>query len=86
VDRYSVSGSTRKRLFKRGLLEAEGSWLRGRWQSSKANDIDTLLFKLKYSWWYGKIEVKLETGYAQILRPTEDRRVFKVDLRVRRVF
>jgi hypothetical protein len=86
VDRYSVSGSSSRRLFRRGLLEVEGSWLRGRWQSSTPNDIDTLFLKLKYSWWYGKIEVKLETGFAQILRPTEDRQVFKFDLRVRRVF
>jgi hypothetical protein len=88
VNRFSVSGGASKRFFKRGLLEAEGSWLRGRWSglSSESNDIDTLHLKLKYSWWYGKVEVKLETGFAQILRSTEDRRVFDFDLRVRRVF
>ena len=88
VDRFSVSGSASKRFFKRGLLEAEGSWLRARWsgESSGANDIDAVRLKLKYSWWYGKVEVKLETGFAQILRPTEDRSVYRADLRVRRVF
>jgi len=88
VDRFSVSGVASKRFFKRGLLEAEGSWLWARWsgQSSEANDIDAVRLKLKYSRWYGKVEVKLETGFAQILRPTEDRRVYRIDLRVRRVF
>ena len=88
VNRYVVSGSASKRLFRWGLLEAEGGWLRGRWsgQSSQSNDIDNLHLKLKYSWWYGKVEVKMEAGIAQILRPTEDRRVYKFDLRVRRVF
>jgi hypothetical protein len=88
VDRFSVSGVANRRFFKRGLLEAEGSWLRARWsgESSTANDIDAVHIKLKYSWWYGKIEVKMETGFAQILRPTEDRSVYRAELRVRRVF
>ncbi|MFV2070175.1 MAG: hypothetical protein ACC645_24675, partial [Pirellulales bacterium] len=88
VDRFALSGGVSRRFFKRGLLEAEGSWLRERWsgESSDANDIDSMHAKLKYSWWYGKVEVKLETGFAQILRPTEDRSVYRVDLRVRRVF
>ena len=88
VNRLSVAGGASRRLFRRGLLEAEGSWLRGRWsgQSGDANDIDAVHVKLKYSWWYGKVEVKLETGFAQILRSAEDRSVYKVDLRVRRVF
>jgi hypothetical protein len=88
VNRLSVAGGASRRLFRRGLLEAEGSWLRGRWsgQSGDANDIDAVHVKLKYSWWYGKVEVKLETGFAQILRSAEDRSVYKVDLMVRRVF
>jgi hypothetical protein len=88
VNRFSVSGVASKRFFNRGVLEAEGSWLRGRWsgQSSEGNDIDTVLLKLKYSWWYGKVEVKMETGFAQILRPAEDKSTFRFDLRVRRVF
>ncbi|MBW2692870.1 MAG: hypothetical protein JRE57_09580 [Deltaproteobacteria bacterium] len=88
VDRFSLSGTAGRRFLQWGTLEAEGSWLRGRWSgaSSKANDIDALHFRLRYSWWYGKVEVRLETGYAELLRPTEDRRVFNLDLRVRRVF
>ena len=88
VKRSVVSGVASRRFFKRGILEAEGSWLRSRWsgQSSDSNDIDALRLKLKYSWWYGKVEVRLATGFAQILRPTEDRKVFELDLRVRRVF
>jgi hypothetical protein len=88
VNRFSLSGGTSKRFFKWGLLEAEGSWLRGRWsgQSSEANDIDAIRVKLKYTWWYGKVEVKLETGFAQLLRQVEDRSVFRFDLRARRVF
>jgi hypothetical protein len=88
VDRFSMSGSASKQFFKRGLLEAEGGWQRARWsgQTGDANDIDAVRVKLKYSWWYGKVEVKIETGFAQILRPTEDRRVYRADLRVRRVF
>jgi hypothetical protein len=88
VNRFSVSGVASKRFFNRGFLEAEGSWLRGRWsgQQSQGNDIDAVHLKLRYSWWYGKIEIKAETGFAQLLRPTEDRSVFRADLRVRRVF
>jgi hypothetical protein len=88
VNRLTVSGGGSKRFFKRGLLEGEGSWLRGRWsgQSSESNDVDSLHLKMKYSWWYGKVEVKLETGFAQIFRPSENRKVFHFDLRVRRVF
>jgi hypothetical protein len=88
VNRFSVSGFASKRIFKRGFLEAEGSWLRARWsgQSSEANDIDAIRVKLKYTWWYGKVEVKLETGFAQLLRQVEDRSVFRFDLRARRVF
>jgi hypothetical protein len=88
VDRFSLSGAASRRFLQWGLLEAEGSWLRGRWSgaSSKANDIDALHFRLRYSWWYGKVEFRLETGYAELLRPTEDRRVLNLDLRVRRVF
>ncbi len=88
VNRFSVSGSASRRLFKRGVIEAEGSWLRARWsgESSEANDIDAFHVTLHYSWWYGKVEVRLETGFAQLLRPTEDRSVFKFDLWVRRVF
>jgi len=88
VNRYFVSGVASKRFFELGLLEAEGGWLRGRWsgESSDANDIDALHFKLKYSWWYGKVEVKLETGVVNISRPIEDSTVFEFDLRVRRVF
>jgi hypothetical protein len=72
----------------RGLLEAEGSWMRGRWDgpSSDANDIDLMRFKLEYSWWYGKVEVKLKTGFFQIIRSVEESRGYLVDLRVRRVF
>jgi hypothetical protein len=88
VDRFGLSGGASKRFFKRGLLEVEGGWLRGRWsgQSSDANDIDAVRFKLRYSWWYGKVEVKLETGVAKLYRTFEDSTVFGVDLRVRRVF
>jgi len=88
VNRFSVSGSAGTRLFKRGFVEAETSYLWARWsgQSSQANDVDAMNVKLKYSWWYGKVEVRMETGFAQLLRPTEDRRVFKFDLWVRRVF
>jgi hypothetical protein len=88
VNRYGVTAAARRQFFKWGLLEGEGSWLRGRWSgdSSEANDIDTIYIRLRHSWWYGKVEVKLETGFAQILRPTEDRRVYNVNLRVRRVF
>jgi hypothetical protein len=88
VNRFSISGSASKRFFRRGLLEAEGSWLRSRWsgQSNKGNDIDAVNVKLKYSWWYGKVEFKMETGFAQLLRPAEDRTVYRADLRVRRVF
>ena len=88
VNRFAVSGSARRRLFKRGLLEAEGSWLRSRWSgpSSDANDIDAVHVKLKCSWWYGMVEVKMETGFAQVLRKSEDRSVYRADLRVRRVF
>jgi hypothetical protein len=88
VDRFTVAGGASRRFFKRGLLEAEGSWLRARWsgQSSDANDIDAVRVKLKYSWWYGKVEVKMETGFAQVLRPTEDLSVYRAELRVRRVF
>jgi hypothetical protein len=88
VDRFALSGGANRRFFKSGLLEAEGRWLRARWsgQSSDGNDIDAVHIKLKYAWWYGKIEVKLETGFAQILRSSEDRSVYRADLRVRRVF
>jgi hypothetical protein len=88
VNRYSMSGSASKRFFNWGTLEAEGRWLRTRWsgQSSEGNDIDALHVKLKYSWWYGKVEVRLETGFAQLLRPAEDRTVYNFDLRLRRVF
>jgi hypothetical protein len=88
LSRLTMSATASKRLFLRGLLEAEGSWLRGRWSgsSSEGNDIDSMHFKLKYSWWYGKVEVKLETGIIQVLRPVEDRRAYLIDLRVRRVF
>jgi hypothetical protein len=62
--------------------------MRSRWsgQSSDANDIDAVHVKLKYSWWYGKVEVKMETGFAQVLRPTEDLSVYRAELMVRRVF
>jgi len=85
---FSVIGSAKKRLFRRGALEAEGSWRRTRWsgRSSEANDIDAVRIDLNYSWWYGKIEVRLETWFAQLLRPTEDRTVYNFELRVRRVF
>jgi len=88
VNRFAVSGSAGTRLFRRGFLEAEGSYLWARWsgESSQANDVDAMNVKLKYSWWYGKVEVRMETGFAQLLRPTEDRRVYKFDLWVRRVF
>ncbi|MBW2541013.1 MAG: hypothetical protein JRF15_02900, partial [Deltaproteobacteria bacterium] len=88
VNRFSLSGGTSKRFFKWGMLEAEASWMRARWsgQSSEANDVDALRVKLKYTWWYENFEVKLETGFAQLLRPTEDRSVFRFDLRARRVF
>jgi hypothetical protein len=88
VDSFSLSGTASKRFFKWGFLQAEGSWLRGRWsgQSSQSNDIDAVRLKLKYSWWYGKVEFRLETGFAQRLRPTEDLSVYKFGLRVRRVF
>jgi hypothetical protein len=88
VDRYSVSGFASKRFFNRGFLEAEARWLRSRWsgQQSEGNDIDALHLKLNYSWWYGKVEVRLETGFSQLLRPVEDRSVYRAELRVRRVF
>jgi hypothetical protein len=88
VNRLSVAGTASKRIFKRGVIEAEGSWLRTRWsgQSSNANDIDAFHATLNYSWWYGKVELGLQTGFAQLLRPTEDRSVFKLDMWVRRVF
>jgi hypothetical protein len=88
INRFALSGGASRRLFRTGLLEAEGSWLRSRWsgQSSDGNDIDAVHVTLKYSWWYGKIEVKMETGFAQILRQVEDRSVYRADLRVRRVF
>ena len=88
IDRFSLSGGASRRFFNRGVLAAEGSWLRARWsgQSSNANDIDAVRVKLKYSWWYGAVEFKLETGFIQFLRPTEDRSLFRFDLQVRRVF
>ncbi len=88
VNQFSVSAAASKQFFKWGFLEVEGSWRRGRWsgQSSQANDIDTLDLRLRHSWWYGKVEMRLETGFAQILRPTEDRSVYNLNLRVRRVF
>jgi hypothetical protein len=88
VNRFLVSGSASKWFSKWGALNAEGKWRRVRWsgRSSQANDIDAFHATLNYSWWYGKIELGLETGFAQLLRQTEDRRVFKFDLWVRRVF
>jgi hypothetical protein len=88
VKRYSMTGVASKRFFKWGMLEAEGGWLRGRWsgESSDSNDIDSFYVNLRYSWWYGKVEVKVDTGFAQILRPTEDRKVYQFNLRLRRVF
>jgi hypothetical protein len=88
VNHFAVSGSASSRFFKWGVLEAEGGWRRARWsgQSSGANDIDAYHATLNYSWWYGKIELGVETGFAQLLRPSEDRSVFKFDMWVRRVF
>lgn len=88
LSRVTMSASAGTRLFLRGLLEAEGSWMRGRWDgpSGDANDIDLMHVKLKYSWWYGKVEVKFETGFIQIIRPAEQSSGYLVDLRVRRVF
>jgi hypothetical protein len=88
VDRFTVSGGARTRLFRRGLLEFDGNYLQERWsgESSVANDIDSLLVRAKFSWWYGKIQVQLESRMAQVLREAEDRREYQIDLRVRRNF
>jgi hypothetical protein len=88
VGRLTVSGGVRKRLFRRGELEFDGRYRRVRWsgERSDADDVDTLFVNAGYTWWYGKIDVKLKAGMAQILREAEDKRVYRVDLRVRRSF
>jgi hypothetical protein len=55
-------------------------------ERSGADDIDALFVNAGYSWWYGKINVKLAGGMAQVFRKAEDRSVYRVDLRVRRSF
>jgi hypothetical protein len=87
VDRLSMSASARRRIFSRGMLEVEGNYLRERWSgSSDPNDLDAFYVKSGFSWWYGQFEIRLETEMAQLLRKTEDKRVFEIDLRVRRSF
>jgi hypothetical protein len=83
-----MSAGVRKRLFRRGELELEGRYRRVRWSGDRgdADDVDTLFVNADFSWRYGKIDVKLEAGMAQVLREAEDKRVYRVDLRVRRSF
>jgi hypothetical protein len=88
VGRLTVSGGVRKRLFRRGELELDGRYRRERWSGDRSDvdDVDTLFVNAGFSWWYGKIDVKLEGGMSQILREAEDKRVYRFDLRVRRSF
>jgi hypothetical protein len=88
VGRLTMSAGVRKRLFRRGELELEGRYRRVRWSGDRgdADDVDTLFVNADFSWRYGKIDVKLEAGMAQVLREAEDKRVYRVDLRVRRSF
>jgi hypothetical protein len=84
----SLSGTVTKRLFRRGELTLEGRYRQERWTGDRSDesDVDTLFLNAGYSWWYGKVSVKLKGGMAQILRKREDRSVYRVDLRVRRSF
>jgi hypothetical protein len=88
VGRLTTSAGVSKRLFRRGQLELKARYRRVRWsgERSAANDVDALSANTAFSWWYGKIDVKLEAGMAQVLREAEDKRVYRVDLRVRRSF
>jgi hypothetical protein len=88
LGRLRASASVRKRLFRRGQLELETRYRRVRWsgERSAANDVDALSANAGFSWRYGKIDVKLEGGMAQIMRKAEDKRVYRVDLRLRRAF
>jgi hypothetical protein len=88
LGRLTASAGVRKRLFRRGRLELEARYQRVRWsgERSAANNVDTLSVDAGFSWWYGKIDVKLEGGMVQILRSVEDKREYRVDLRVRRPF
>lgn len=89
VTRIRVRGAASARLFRRGLLEVDIGYLRERWNgdfTGSGNDLDSLLVEADYSWTYGKLEVRLESRMAQILREAEDKRVYRVRLRARRRF
>jgi hypothetical protein len=88
VGRLSASFDVTKRLFRRGRLELRGRYRQVRWSGERAaaNDVDTVSANAAFSWWYAKIDVRLEAGMVQILRTAEDKRAYRVDLRVRRPF
>jgi len=88
VSRATLGANASLRLFRRGMLEFEANWLHERWggSSSESNDLDQIFVGTDLSWWYGQFEFRLETGMAQLLRRTEDRSVYQVDLRLRRWF
>jgi hypothetical protein len=88
LSRLTASANVGRRLFRRGQLELRGRYRRERWSGEKGrtNNVDALYVNAGFSWWYGKIDVKLEGGMVQISREREDKRVFRVDLRVRRPF
>ena len=88
VGRLTASAGISKRLFRRGQMKLDGRYRRARWSGERAtaNDVDTVSVNAGFSWWYGKIDVKLDFRMVQVLRDAEDKRVYRVDLRVRRPF
>jgi hypothetical protein len=88
ITRADVGLGGQRRLFRRGFLEIDGIYVRERWsgESSFANDLDSFALKCAYTWWYGKVQVKLESRVARVLREAEDRSVYQINLRVRRDF
>jgi hypothetical protein len=86
--RLEASAGAGKGLFRRGKLDLAVRYRRVRWsgERSAANDVDEFFFNTGFSWWYGRIDVRLEGLVGQVIRTTEEKRVYRVDLRVRRSF
>jgi hypothetical protein len=88
VNRVDLSGSTQFPVFQRGRLEFEANYQRERWSGvpGEPNNREALFFGAEYSWRYRKFRLGLETEIGLLRLQSEERRVFKVDLRVSRSF